>query len=54
MGEWRYNSTLLTSVPDGNEWSASRPGLFTFGERALDAHKIGGWVDSTAGLDSVE
>jgi hypothetical protein len=29
-GEWRYNSThSLTSVLDGGEWSASRPGRFT-------------------------
>jgi hypothetical protein len=27
LGEWRYSSTY------GGEWSASRPGLFTTGER---------------------
>jgi hypothetical protein len=30
LGEWRYSSThSLTSVLDGCEWSASRPGRFT-------------------------
>jgi hypothetical protein len=36
------------------EWSASRHGRFTPGERAPRTHWIGGWVDSRAGLDDVE
>jgi hypothetical protein len=45
---------FLTSALDGGEWSASRPGRFTPGERALSTHWIGGWVGPTAGLDDVE
>jgi hypothetical protein len=33
-----------------SEWSASRPGRFTPGERAPDTH----WVDPRSGLDNVE
>jgi hypothetical protein len=43
----------LTSVLDGGEWSASRTGRFTPGERALDTHWIGGWVGSRTGVDTV-
>jgi hypothetical protein len=35
----------------GGEWSFSRPGRFTPGERAPGTHWIGGWVDPIAGLD---
>jgi hypothetical protein len=45
MSEWAL---------DGGEWSASRPGPFTPGERALGTHWIGGWVGPRAGLDAVE
>jgi hypothetical protein len=38
----------------GGEWSASRPGRFTTGERAPSTRWIGGWVDPRAGLDDVE
>jgi hypothetical protein len=38
----------------GGEWSASRLGLFTFGERAPGTHWIGGWMGSEANLDDVE
>jgi hypothetical protein len=34
----------LTSALVGGEWSALRPGRFTPGERAPDAHSIGGWA----------
>jgi hypothetical protein len=44
----------LTSALVGGEWSASRPGRFTPGERAPSTHWIGGWVDSRAGLDDME
>jgi hypothetical protein len=37
----------------GTEWSASRPGRFTPGERAPCTHWIGGWVDPRACLDNV-
>jgi hypothetical protein len=44
----------LTSELVGGEWSTSRPGRFTPGERALGTHFIGGWVDLRAGLDDLE
>jgi hypothetical protein len=40
---------FLTSVVDGDECSASRPGRFTLG-----THWIGGWVSPRADLDIVE
>jgi hypothetical protein len=45
---------FLTSALDRGEWSASRSGRFTPGERASVTHWIGGWVDPRAGLDDVE
>jgi hypothetical protein len=45
---------FLTSALDGGEWSASRPGSFTTGERSPDTHWIGGWVDPRDGLDAVK
>jgi hypothetical protein len=45
---------FLTSALVGGEWSASRPGRFTPGERAPGTHWIGGWVGPRAGLDDVE
>jgi hypothetical protein len=54
-GEWIYRSTfLLTSAPVGDEWSASRLGHFTPGERASGSHWIGGRVDCRASLDDTE
>jgi hypothetical protein len=44
----------LTSALVGGEWSVSRPGRFTPGERAPGTHWIGGWVDPRAGLNDVE
>jgi hypothetical protein len=44
----------LTSAPVGDEWSASRPGHFTPGERAPDTYWVGGCVGPRAGLDDVE
>jgi hypothetical protein len=44
----------LTSTLVGGEWSASRPGRFTPGERTPGTHWIGGWVDLRADLDDVE
>jgi hypothetical protein len=45
---------FFTLALAGGEWSASRPGRFTPGERAPGTHWIGGWVDPRAGLDNVE
>jgi hypothetical protein len=45
---------FLTSALAGGEWSASRPGRFTPGERDPGTYGIGGWVDHRAGLDDVE
>jgi hypothetical protein len=44
----------LTSAVGRGEWSASRPGRFTSGDRAPGAHWIGGWVELTTGVDAVE
>jgi hypothetical protein len=44
---------FLTSALVGGEWSASRPGRFTPGERTPGTHSIGGWVDPRAGLYDV-
>jgi hypothetical protein len=55
MGEWMCKSTyFLTSALVGGEWSDSRPGRITLGERAPGTHWIGGWLDPRAGLDDVE
>jgi hypothetical protein len=43
----------LTSALDGGEWSASRAGRFTPGERAPGTHWIGGWVGPGAILNAV-
>jgi hypothetical protein len=45
-GERRYSSySFSTSVLDGGEWSASRPGrAFTPRERTTGTHCTGGWV----------
>jgi hypothetical protein len=45
---------FLTSALVGGEWSASRPGSLTPGERALGNHWIGGCVGPRAGLDDME
>jgi hypothetical protein len=55
MGQWLCRPTF--SCPwylFGGEWSASRPGRFTPGEKAPGTHWIGGWVDPRSGLDNVE
>jgi hypothetical protein len=43
---------FLTSALAGGEWSASRPGRSTSGEKAPGTHWIGGWVGPRAGLDA--
>jgi hypothetical protein len=45
---------FLPSALGGVEWSTTRPGRFTPGERAPCTHWIGGWVDLRAGLDNLE
>jgi hypothetical protein len=45
---------FLISALVGGEWSASRPGHFTPGEKAPGTHYIGGWVGPRAGLDNVD
>jgi hypothetical protein len=45
---------LLTSSLVGGEWSASRLGRFTPGEKATNIHWIGGWVGPSTGLDDME
>jgi hypothetical protein len=52
MGEWMYR--FFTSSLVGGEWSASRLGRFTPGDRAPGTHWIGGWVGPRRGLDDVE
>jgi hypothetical protein len=49
-----YIHVILTSPLFGGEMSASRCGRFTPEERALCTYWIGGWVDSSVCLDSVE
>jgi hypothetical protein len=54
-GKRSYSSThsFLTSVLDGSEWSASRPGPhFAPGERTPCTHWTGSWVGPRAGLDT--
>jgi hypothetical protein len=45
---------FLTLALVGGEWSTSRPGRFTPGERGPGTHWIGGWVDLRAGPDDLE
>jgi hypothetical protein len=45
---------FLTSTLVGGEWSASRPGRFTAGEKTPGTHFIGGWVGPRVGLDYTE
>jgi hypothetical protein len=49
-----YIHIFLTSALVGGDWSASRPGRFTSGERGPGTHWIGGWVGPRAGLDDME
>jgi hypothetical protein len=54
IGECMYRSTFSWPPLVGGEWSASRPGRFTPGERAPSTHWIGGLVDPRAGLNEME
>jgi hypothetical protein len=44
---------FLTSVLDGGEQSASRPGRFTPHRKSPSTHWIGGWVRPRANIDAV-
>jgi hypothetical protein len=46
--------TIFTSALVGGEWSDSRPGRFTHGERGPGTHWIGGLVDPRADLNDME
>jgi hypothetical protein len=46
-----YLQAFLTSAPEEGEWSASRPDLFTRGERAPGTQWRGGWVGPRFGLE---
>jgi hypothetical protein len=54
MGSGGIAPPFSTSTLDGGEWSASLPGCFTRGERALGTHRIRGWVGPRVVLDAVE
>jgi hypothetical protein len=49
-----WTNVFLTSALVWSEWSVSRPGRFTPGERATVTHRIGCWVCPRAGLDDME
>jgi hypothetical protein len=49
-----YGRVFLTSALVGGEWSASRFGRFTPGERTPGIHWIGGWVGRRTCLDNME
>jgi hypothetical protein len=44
---------FLTSAPDGVEWSASHPCIFTPKEGAFSTHWLGGWAGLRANLYTV-
>jgi hypothetical protein len=46
--------SFLTSAVGGGEWSASRLGRFTPGERAPAIHLLESWVGLEAGLEVLE
>jgi hypothetical protein len=54
MGNGCIDPYFLELGTSAGEWSTSRPGSFTPGERAPGIHWIGGWVGPRAGLDDVE
>jgi len=55
MKEWRYSITHYerrhrTDV----EWPPSGPGRFTPAKTASSTYRVGGWVGTTAGLETAE
>jgi hypothetical protein len=54
MGDWMHKIHVFFALTvAGGEWSASRSGRVSPGERTPCTHWIGGWVDPRAGLDDV-
>jgi hypothetical protein len=53
-GSGSITPPFLKSALDGSEWSASRHGRFTPGERFPGTHWIAGWVGLRTALDAVE
>jgi hypothetical protein len=49
-----YIRVFFTLTLFGGEWSVSRSGRFTSGERAPGTHWIGDWVGHPGGLDDVK
>jgi hypothetical protein len=49
-----YLNEFVTSTVDGEEWSASRPGHFIYGESVPGIHSIGRWAGTWARLDAAE
>jgi hypothetical protein len=45
---------FLTLALVTGEWSTSRLGRFTYGERTPSTHWIGGWMGPRTGLDDLE
>jgi hypothetical protein len=51
--EIQLHAFLTSALDGGGEWSDSRPGRFTPGERIPYTHWIGGWVDTRARLEEM-
>jgi hypothetical protein len=49
-----YIPVYLSLALVGDEWSALRPGRFSFRERAPGTHWIGGWMGPRTNLNDVE
>jgi hypothetical protein len=47
-------NVFFSSAVAGGDWSASRPGRFTPGEKSSGTHRIGGRVGPRIALDDVE
>jgi hypothetical protein len=54
MREWRHIATILNLCTKWSELTASRPCLFTSGERAPGIHWTGGWVGPRTSLNATE
>jgi hypothetical protein len=49
-----HRHVFLASALAGGEWSASRPGGLTPGERLPHTNLMGGWLGPRTGLNDVE
>jgi len=49
-----YLHSFSTLALDGGQYSTSRPGHFPSGERAHDAHRIGGLMELGTGVNALE